>query len=458
MNDTNLLVIDDNHLICQTLEMLLRGEGYQVLVAESGRAGLAKVTPDTDLILLDHKLPDTDGLTMLRRIKAIDPNITVVIMTAYASIDNAVEAMKLGAYDYLNKPFDIELAEGVIKRALETTQLRRDLRSLREEQAEPYAFDKIIGNAQALVEAKRLLERVARSPATTVLLNGESGTGKDLAANAIHFNSGRVSHRFMNITCSALPETLLESELFGHERGAFTDAKRRKKGLLELADGGTVFLDEIGEMTPPVQAKLLRFLEERSFKRVGGEDDVHVDVRIIAATNRDLRKEVQEGRFREDLFYRLNVLPICMPSLRERKDDIPTLVRYYIERFNAQFGKNVQNVSVAALRLLCAYGWPGNIRELRNLVERAMLLVDDRLFLEPDDFLMSDNGKTSATFSLPPEGVDIEKVERSLVVQALQRAGGNQTAAAKLLNLHRDQIRYRIKKFDLVHEQLSGCL
>jgi transcriptional regulator with PAS, ATPase and Fis domain len=336
----------------------------------------------------------------------------------------------------------------MVEKALETSRLRREVRLLRGSQRSEYAFDAIIGASPAMVAAKSLLERIAASPATTVLLTGETGTGKDLAAKAIHYNSERAAKPFVNITCSALPEQLLESELFGHERGAFTDARQQKRGLLETADGGTVFLDEIGEMTPGLQAKLLRFLEERTFKRVGGLSDIRVDVRVIAATNRDLEDEVKAGKFRDDLFYRLQVMPVRLPPLRERVGDIRLLVGHYIDRYNREFRKRVRGLQPAAQALLDQYGWPGNVRELRNAIERAMLLADHGL-LGPEDFATLSRGTTPAAFRLPAEGVNLEAVERQLLVQALERAGGNQTHAGHLLGINRDQVRYRIEKFGL---------
>jgi transcriptional regulator with PAS, ATPase and Fis domain len=300
-----------------------------------------------------------------------------------------------------------------------------------------------------MVTAKSLLERIAVSPATTVLLTGETGTGKDLAAKAIHYNSDRATKPFVNITCSALPEQLLESELFGHERGAFTDARQQKRGLLETADGGTVFLDEIGEMTPGLQAKLLRFLEDRTFKRVGGLTDIRVDVRVIAATNRDLEEEVEAGKFREDLFYRLQVMPVRLPPLRERVGDIRLLVSHYIDRYNREFRKHVRGLQPAAQALLDQYRWPGNVRELRNAIERAMLLAENGVLGVEDFATLSRSSTAVAIFRLPPEGVNLEAVECQLVVQALQRAAGNQTRAGHLLGINRDQVRYRIEKFGL---------
>ena len=398
-------------------------------------------------------------MTLLRQIKESSPDTLVILMTAFSTVENAVAAMKHGAYHYLNKPFNLDDVSVVVEKALETSRLRREVRMLRGSQSRDYGFDAIIGSSSAMVEAKSLLERIAASPATTVLLTGETGTGKDLAAKAIHFNSERASKPFVNITCSALPEQLLESELFGHERGAFTDARQQKRGLLETADGGTVFLDEIGEMTPGLQAKLLRFLEDRTFKRVGGLNDIRVDVRVIAATNRSLDDEVRAGRFREDLFYRLQVMPVRLPPLRERVGDIRLLVAHYIDRYNREFRKRVRGLQPGAQAMLDQYRWPGNVRELRNAIERAMLLADHGL-LGAEDFATLSKAATPATFRLPPEGVDLETVERQLVIQALQRAGGNQTQAGHLLGINRDQVRYRIEKFGLTkpgHEAMTSA-
>lgn len=450
MPASTILVVDDEQLIRWSLAERLRSDGHEVLEAATGADALERVREGVDLVLLDYRLPDIDGVEVLREIKAYDADILVIMLTAYATVDAAVEAMKIGAYHFANKPFNLDDVSGLVVRALETTQLRREVRQLRSAQAQPYAFDRIVGASPAMTGLKALLAKVAQSPASTVLLMGESGTGKDLAAKVLHYNSDRASRPFMNITCSAIPEALLESELFGHERGAFTDARQQKRGLFEQADGGTVFLDEIGEMVPALQAKLLRFLEEKAFKRVGGSQDLRVDVRVIAATNRVLADQVKAGRFREDLFYRLNVLPIELPPLRAHLDDVPSLVAFYVDVFNREFRKNVRGVSPKALRLLQQYGWPGNIREVRNAVERAMLLTDGD-WLEPTDFpLMGAGDDVGAhAIGLPAEGVVLEDLERSLVVQALERCGGNQTRAAALLGLNRDQIRYRVEKFGL---------
>jgi DNA-binding NtrC family response regulator len=444
-----ILVVDDEPLIRWTLAERLGADGHAVVEAETAKAALERFGPDVDLVLLDFKLPDSDGLTVLKTMKARDADVPVILLTAFSSIETAVEAMKQGAYHYANKPFNLDELSLIVQKALETTRLRREVKALRASQSAPYAIDRIVGESAPMTGLKTLLQRVAGSPASTVLLRGESGTGKDLAAKTIHYNSARAAKPFMNITCSALPDALLESELFGHERGAFTDARQQKIGLLESTDGGTVFLDEIGEMVPALQAKLLRFLEEKAFKRVGGSVDVHVDVRVIAATNRDLEEAVRHGRFREDLYYRLNVMQVVLPPLRERSSDVPLLVNYYIDVFNREFRKQVRGATPQALELLKAYRWPGNVRELRNAVERAMLLSDGEWL--PADMLPLVAARPSAaqTMELPDDGVNLEALERELVVQALRRTGGNQTKAATLLGLNRDQIRYRIEKFGL---------
>jgi two-component system response regulator AtoC len=444
-----ILVVDDEPLIRWSLAERLRADGYEVTEAETGRAALDRIGDGVDLVLLDYKLPDIDGVTVLRKIKEHDPDILVVLLTAYATIETAVDAMKTGAYHFANKPFNLDDISLTVAKALETTQLRREVRMLRASQAQPYAFDRIVGASSVMSSLRDLLRKVSSSPASTVLLTGESGTGKDLTAKVLHYNSQRANRPFVNITCSAIPETLLESELFGHERGAFTDARQQKRGLFEQADGGTLFLDEIGEMVPALQAKLLRFLEEKAFKRVGGAHDIKVDVRVVAATNRNLEEQVRTGHFREDLYYRLNVLPIVLPSLRAHLDDLPALVSFYIDVFNREFRKNVRGASPDTVRELTAYGWPGNIREVRNAVERAMLLAEGP-WLEPQDFpVLAARRQAAHGIALPAEGIDLDQLERSLVVQALERSGHNQTRAATLLGLNRDQIRYRVEKFGL---------
>jgi two-component system, NtrC family, response regulator AtoC len=446
-----ILVVDDEPLVRWSLTNRLAQEGYRVLEAENAAQAHERRREGVDLVLLDYRLPDADGLAVLKAIKDTSPDTLVIMLTGHASVELAVEAMKQGAFHYANKPFDVDEIALLVERALETTRLRREVRTLRATQAKPFSLQRIVGESESVRTTRALLQRIAASPASTVLLTGESGTGKDLAAKVIHYASARANQPFMNITCSALPETLLESELFGHERGAFTGADRQKRGLIESADGGTIFLDEIGEMVPALQAKLLRFLEEKTFKRVGGSQDLHVDVRVIAATNRTLEDEVRKGHFREDLYYRLNVVPIVLAPLRQRADDIPLLVNYYVDSYNVEFRKHVTKVAADAMARLKAYRWPGNVRELRNAVERAMLLTDsDELTLEhfPLGSGLSASRLTDGV-ALPAAGIDLEQLERSLVVQALERSGWNQTRAATLLGLNRDQIRYRIEKFKL---------
>jgi len=459
-----ILVIDDEKLIRWTLEQHLVKEGYDVVTAESAEKGLALLTEDApDLILLDNRLPEMSGLELLEKIKVQERGLMVIMITAYGMVETAVKALKLGAYDYISKPFNLEEITFVIKKALEAASLRTQVIQLRKESSAQ--VDAIMGECDDIVKIKNLIRKIARSDATTVLIQGESGTGKELVAKAVHYGSARADMPFMAINCAALPLTLLETELMGHEKGAFTDAKAAKKGLFELADGGTVFLDEIGDMDLSMQAKLLRMLEERTFKRVGGIKDITVDVRLVSATNQELSKAMSEGKFRKDLYYRLQVVPIVLPPLRSRGHDVILLAYHFINYFNQECHKNIHRITREAEDILLAYSWPGNVRELRNVIERAMILeVESEIQPEhlPQELLdsVSDigapaGGVSSASISLdgfiiPESGLSIEDVEHALVRKSLDMANGNQTKAAQLLKMPRDAFRRRMKRFGLV--------
>ena len=447
-----ILVVDDEHLIRWSVEQVLRRDGYGVVQAGTGADAIrqAQLEPP-DLVLLDIQLPDADGLEILERLRAADPDLPVIMITAHGGVESAVRAMKLGAHDYVIKPVNFEELTLAIRKALETRSLRREVARFQAEQREGARLADLVGQSRAIRDLAALIERIAQSDATTVLLEGDSGTGKDLVARIIHFESARARAPFLALNCVALPEHLLESELFGHEKGAFTDAKGLKKGLFEQADGGTVYLDEIGDMKPDLQAKLLRLIEEKSFRRVGGLRDFRVDVRIIAATNRDLGRALEQGEFRKDLYYRLKVFPLRLPPLRERREDILPLAYHFIARFNSEMGREVREIHPQAQSCLTAHAWPGNVRELRNVLERALILANGpMLHVEhlPTEVGAPDPAPDrAAPMALPAEGVRLEEVERDLVRQALGATGGNQVRAARLLGISRDALRTRMKKF-----------
>ncbi len=450
-----VLIIEDEKLIRWSLRQKFEAHGYHVTDVANGAEALKALDAGVyDLVMLDYKLPDTTGLDLLRTLRETDVDVVVIMMTAYSSVETAVDAIKLGAYDYITKPFDMDAVFRTVNKALETTKLRREVRELRRHIHHEYDIHRIIGQDPCMLDLFETIDRVAKSGASTVFLRGDSGTGKDLVARVIHYNSDRAPRPFMNITCTALSETLLESELFGHEKGAFTDAKMTKKGLFELADGGTIFLDEVGDMPLGLQAKLLRFLEERTFRRVGGTQEISVDVRIIAATNRDIEHAIEEGSFRSDLMFRLNVIPIDLPPLRERGDDIRLLTKHFVAKFAKEFRKHITDVDESVFKRLYTYGWPGNVRELRNVIERAVLLCkSDRM--APDDIALgrvddAPSGTDMNGILLPPGGVDLRELENHLIRQALARTHNNQTQAAKLLHLSRDALRYRLEKLGLL--------
>jgi len=450
-----VLIVEDEKLIRWSLRQKLSARGYQVTDVENGKAAFEAMNAGVyDLILLDYKLPDTTGLDILRKVRETDGDVVVIMMTAYSSIESAVDAIKLGAYDYITKPFDMDHVLRTADKALETTTLRREVRELRRHIEHDYAIGRIIGRDPCMLELFEVVKRVAESGASTVFLRGDSGTGKDLIARVIHYNSDRAPRPFMNITCTALSETLLESELFGHEKGAFTDAKNTKKGLFELADGGTIFLDEVGDMPLGLQAKLLRFLEERMFRRVGGTTEISVDVRVIAASNRDIEKALEERKFRNDLMFRLNVIPIYLPPLRARGDDVRLLTQHFVDTFAQEFRKPIHRIEEEAYVKLGGYSWPGNVRELRNVLERAVLLCKGDT-VGADDVVVGrvDSAGASLDLShitLPPGGLDLRELESKLIREAMARTDNNQTKAAKLLKLSRDALRSRLEKLGIL--------
>jgi len=462
MRRERILIVEDEKLIRWSVKSRLEEEGYLVSEAEDGRTAFGLLAADDyDLIMLDYRLPDITGLELLAKVREEMPEISVVMMTAYGTVESAVQAMKLGAFDYLTKPVNLEELVVIVHKALEATSLRREVRRLRSEQREHQGTLQLVGESAPMRDVMELVEKICVSQATTVLLEGHSGTGKNVVAKAIHYGSPRADRPFVTITCSALTETLLARELFGHERGAFTDAKIQKKGLLEVADGGTAFLDEIGEMGLSMQSKLLRFLEDKTFKRVGGTRDIQVDVRIVAATNRDLEEAVADGKFREDLYYRLKVIPIRLPTLTERREDIPLLVMHFLEQFNEMLRKNTSEVSPQAMQRLMAYGWPGNIRELRNVIERIMILENKerieladlpRSIREAEPAVGAPGARSGEPASIAVGEMTLDQMEKQAIHQALEKAGQNQVRAARLLGISRDTLRYRMKKFGLLDD------
>jgi two-component system response regulator PilR (NtrC family) len=451
----NLLIVDDEASLRDFLSIVFEDDGWRVEAAASiaeARTALQKSEPD--LILCDLMLPDGSGIELLREAKAQNASIAVVMITAHTSTKTAVEALKAGAFDYIAKPFDIEELRIIVRNAVERKELEDENLHLRTALEERFTFSNIIGRSAKMQEIFSIVQRIAKTT-STVLISGESGTGKELIARAIHYNSGRRG-KFVSINCGALPETLLESELFGHERGAFTGAIREKRGLFHEADRGTIFLDEIGETSTAMQIKLLRVLQDRLVRRVGSNTEQQVDVRVIAATNRDLTESIRSGTFREDLFYRINVIPIALPPLRQRRDDIPLLVEHFVAKFSKNLGVSQKRISADAVRAIEKYHWPGNVRELENVIERMIAL-------EPSDVLTTKSlpevvllgaSIPDLTFDLPPEGISLqdhlEGIGKIFMLKALERTGGVQTQAAELLRMSFRSFRYYAKKYDLI--------
>lgn len=431
------------------LKKALKNEEYKITTASDGLEAIDIVlNNDIDLILLDLKMPKADGMEVLRKVREKNLNIPIVMITAHGTMESAVEAMKLGAIDYISKPFNIDELKIIIKNALNIGNMQEKIELLTEE-LNSKSGKTIIYKSEKMKGILDVVNKVADSNAT-VLITGESGTGKELIANALHFGSNRNNKPYVKINCGALPENLLESELFGHERGAFTGAVSKKIGRFELADGGTLFLDEVGELTPSIQVKLLRVLQEKEFERVGGTDTIKVDVRILAATNRNLLDMVKKGEFREDLFYRLNVIPIEIPPLRDRKEEIPSLIKFFINRYSTNIKKGGIEFSDEALEALVNYKWIGNIRELENFIERVAILNDGKTIKIADLPKEILNNRSEFTeFAIPDEGINLDGVERNLIVQALKKANNNQTKAAKLLGITRHTLMYRMEKYNI---------
>jgi two-component system response regulator AtoC len=458
-----ILLVDDQDSIRFFLEKTLVQEGFEAHTAKNGTEAIeATRSVMPDLILLDLKLPDMDGIQVLKKIKSAFPEICVVMITAFGDIETAVEAMKEGAFDFVTKPINLDQLLLVIHKGLESKRLSREVLQLKRQMELGDGFEYMTGRSPSMQRVYEVVKQVAKSDTTTVLIEGESGVGKEMIARLIHRYSNRADKPFLDINCASLPEQLLESELFGHEKGAFTDAKVQKQGLLELANRGTLFLDEIGEMSLTIQVKLLRVLERMVFRRVGGTSDIHVSVRVVSATNRELKKEVEENRFRPDLYYRLKVVPLHVPPLRERREDLLNFVKYFTNIYNKRFNKNFEKIDDDATALMLSYEWPGNIRELKNTIERIVLLEEGTTIkashLPFSGVHMEENSigkKVDQILSqpLPEEGVDLEAIvaelEKQLIMKASEQAGWNQSRTARLLNLKRDKLRYRMKGYDL---------
>ncbi len=451
-----VVVIDDEVNAAAALETLLREDGYEVSRAHDARTGLGLLEQtDADVVLTDLRMPGMDGLELLSRIKEIRPHTMVILMTAYGTVKTAVKAMKMGAEDYLSKPIDVEELEVVLQKVLEKKRLLEETRVLRDRLSDKYNLDNLVGQSPEMLAVFKTVKQVAPS-SSSVLLLGESGTGKELFAQAIHQNSPRKDKPFIKVACAALPETLLESELFGHEKGSFTGALYTRAGRFEMADGGTLFLDEIGDISPTVQVKLLRFLEEREFERVGGNKTFKVDVRIVCATHRDLRKKIQEGLFREDLYYRLNVIEMHIPALRERTGDIPLLGHHFLRKYAEQNGKDVRDFSDEVLALLLRHPWPGNVRELENAMERAVVLAPGPV-LNPSEFptlrraaeaaAPAPAADTRAGLGVAIPGSTLAEIEKEAILRTLEAVGGSTSRAASLLQISARKIQYKLKEY-----------
>lgn len=463
MNAGRVLIVDDENLVCWALVKMLKRIGCVTEIANTGaEARLKWQSFDPDLVLLDASLPDIEGLQLLEEFKAENKDVPVVIMTANYHSDLAFKAFSLGAEDYIGKPFNIDMVERAVQKIFVKKNLKKEIKPVEQKLRKKYEQDQLVGNCPSMVELFKTINACARNDCKTILILGESGTGKELVTQAIHQQSARKNEPLIELNCASIPDKLLENELFGHEKGAYTDAISREVGIFEQAEGGTVFLDEIGDMALSMQAKILKVIENRKFRRLGGQEDIETNIRIIAATNQNLSAMVKDGTFRGDLYYRLNMMSITLKPLRERKKCIPSMVEYFIDRLNCEYGRTVKGISSDALKVLMAHNWPGNVRELRNALERAMMLEQGQI-LSTENFCVfpgSEHLNESAclfgcslpaesTILLPPEGINIEEVEKEYIKQALSRYDGNQTKAAKCLGMTLDTLRYRRKKFGL---------
>ncbi len=458
MQKQSILIVDDELSMREFLTIMLTKEGYSVDTAQNGDLAIRMIKKNSyQLVITDVKMPKKTGLDVLKTVKENSPDTIVIMITAYSSIDSAIEAMKLGAYDYIPKPFKIDDIKIVVKKALEKRNLEKENILLKSELKDKYKFENLIGNSETMVKIANLVRQVSRV-STNILILGESGTGKEVVARAIHFNSDRAAKPFVTINCGAIPENLLESELFGHIRGAFTGAINNKEGLFEVADCGTIFLDEVGELPLSIQVKLLRVIQEKEFKRVGDTKDIKVNVKIISASNRKLEEDVKAGTFREDLYYRLNVIKIEMPPLRARKADIPLLFLHFIDKYNKELDKKITGISEEAVKYLMRYDFPGNVRELENIIERAIALEHTNVITVDalPELKFSSSGLDDGILkdlSVPQDGLDIEdlvgRIEKKLIIEALERCGNNKTEAAKLLNISFRSLRYRLDKYNI---------
>jgi two-component system, NtrC family, response regulator AtoC len=451
MNSANILVIEDNEDLSFTLSKVLHKEGFKTFTAKSGEDGLLLFRKEiVDLLLLDLKLPKMNGLEVLSRVKEMDPDLAVIMMTASTDVKPAIEAMKRGAVDYLMKPFELDELKLVVKKALEMHQLKIEVARLRRDHSKTNPHDTLYGESPRIKEIRRLIQIVSETPRTSVLIQGESGTGKELVSNAVHVASSRAGKPYIKINCSAIPDNLLESELFGHEKGAFTDAKMMKKGLFEMANGGTIFLDEISSMKLSLQPKILRVLETQTFRRIGGIADIKIDIRVIAASNTDLAEQVKLKEFRDDLYYRLKVMEIDLPPLRDRQEDIMLLAKLFLQEFNKEFNKHVQKFHPKTEELLLAYPWPGNVRELKNVIERAVILTpDDTLHPDHLPIELKEGGRSPVPERGSMGKMSLEEMEKMHIDQVLQSVKGNKSQAAKILNISRSTLREKLKAYHI---------